>query len=477
MNPTAPGSAPAAPPASPPGSAGAALALPPGSTGLPLLGETLGFLRDPYAFVAERAAKHGPVFRTRILGKDTAVIVGGESAAAFIDGSRVKREGSQPDNVFRLFAGPSLPHLDGDAHVERKAIVLAAFGREALAGYLPAIQARLERSLSQWASEDEIGWLDRLKRLAVDAVAADIMGVVDPAALDQLTADYALAGAAFTSLPIALPGTSYSRGLAAVDRILAFFDTVIAGHRARAGGAGGAGGASGTAGPDDGLSRILATKTPAGTTITDDQVKRELHHLVIAGRVVYAHLVGLILQLAANPEVRDRAREEVMRVTPAGPLTLEALASMPYLSRVLMEVKRTTPVVPAMFAIATADLELHGHRIPKGWSLMFGLHETHLRADVYAEPRRFDPARFAPGRAEHEKQPYAFCPHGPGAPRTSHHCAGTDYATEMAMAFATLLLRGYTWELPPQDLSYDYANLTPDPKDGLRARVRAAGAR
>jgi hypothetical protein len=35
-----------------------------------------------------------------------------------------------------------------------------------------------------------------------------------------------------------------------------------------------------------------------------------------------------------------------------------------------------------------------------------------------------------------------------------------------------VLLRDYTWELPPQDLDYVWAESPPPPKDGLRLCVQ-----
>jgi cytochrome P450 len=429
--------------------------LPPGSTGLPLIGETLSFLKSPYGFVEDRVAKYGPIFRTNLLGTPTAVVVGAQAATAFIDGNLVQRQGSQPDNVYKLFAGPSLPHLDELPHRDRKAMVRAAFSPEALRSYLPALQARVERSLAAWSARKEVRLLDELQRLALESVAESIMGISDAATIDKLSADYALTGTAFTSLPIPIPGSAYSRGLQAVDRILVFFEGVIREHRAQP--------------RDDGLSRILAFKTQDGRSIDDDQAKRELHHLIIAGRVVYAHLVGMLLQLTKDEVVRQRLREEIERQAPWGPLTLEQLAGLSYLSEVLMEVKRITPVIPGMFAKSKQDIEVLGYRVPKGWMVMFGLHQSHVLTDVYPEPERFDPERFSP---EHAKRPeWSFCPHGPGKPATSHHCAGTDYATLLAQTFTVVLLRSYGWELPEQDLEFDWSRLTPEPRDGLRGRV------
>src|SRR5207253_3913333 len=114
--------------------------LPPGSNGLPLLGETLALLRDGFGFVEERARRHGPVFRTRILGRPTAVITGPEATALFVDARKVQREGSMPPNIQLLFGGRALPVLDGDVHRERKHFIMAAFSADALAAYLPVLE-------------------------------------------------------------------------------------------------------------------------------------------------------------------------------------------------------------------------------------------------------------------------------------------------------------------------------------------------
>ena len=56
------------------------LNLPPGSTGLPLLGETLDFMKDPFRFLERKVMAHGPISKTSLLGKKTAVMSGCSSS-------------------------------------------------------------------------------------------------------------------------------------------------------------------------------------------------------------------------------------------------------------------------------------------------------------------------------------------------------------------------------------------------------------
>jgi cytochrome P450 len=443
-------------PDTPPGPPGKRT-LPPGSTGLPGLGETLSFLKDPYGFVRNRAKTHGAVFKTSLFGKKTAVVIGGEAAARFIEPALVERLGSQPGPVFRLFAGPSVPHLDGTVHAERKKILLCAFTRDALTSYLPRTQALVERSFARWADRQEVRLVDETKRLALEAVAQDIVGIAGADDLARLDAWYMDIGAAFTGLPVPIPGTKYSRGLRALDEVLVFFRDVVRAHRAKPTG--------------DGLSRILAFRAPGGVAIGDDDAARELHHFIIAGRVVYAHLLTVVMALAKHSDVRERLRSEIERTLPDGSLSVENLYAMKYLTEVLMEVKRTSPVVPGMFGRAKADITVGGYTIPRGWTIMFGLRESLVDASAFLHPERFEPERFSEPRNEHKRHEHALVPHGPGRPETSHHCAGTDYASQLAKIFMVTLVRGYKVELPEQRLDYEWSQLTPDPKDGLRARI------
>src|SRR6266567_4288492 len=150
---------------------------PPGSDGLPLLGETLSFAKNPFRFIEDRLAAHGRIFRSNVLGRKTVVVAGAEAAGRFIDPAIVMREGSMPPHVQELFGGRSLPLLDGEVHKGRKNLVNQAFTRAAIAGYLPIIQRTVERYFGAWTTAGEIRWLDELKRLSIEVICTSDMGI------------------------------------------------------------------------------------------------------------------------------------------------------------------------------------------------------------------------------------------------------------------------------------------------------------
>jgi cytochrome P450 len=421
-------------------------ALPPGSSGLPLLGETLSFAKNPFGFIDERFARHGRIFRSRILGRNAVVIAGPDAAGEFIDSTKVERNDSMPPHVQQLFAGKSLPLLDGDAHRERKRVVNQAFTRAAMAGYLPQMQSSIETAFRRWSAAGEVRWLDEMKRLAIEVICTTIMGLRPGNEMDALRRDYEIVLSGFATLPINIPGTRYNKALKARDRIMDFFRDTVRERRRNP--------------TSDGLSRILA----ADANLAVEDAALELHHIVIAGFIVFGELGATVKQLTDHPDVRERLTKEV-----AGSASFE---SMPYLLQVVNEVKRITPIVPGVFGIAKEGFELDGKTVPAGWTILWTVTPTHIAHGVYTDATRFDPDRFSPERAEDRRHEHAFVPQGAG-PVTGHRCPGLDLATYFMAIFTVVLLRGYTWELPPQNFELDYSKVPPEPRDRLRARVSA----
>ncbi len=427
------------------------MSIPPGSDGLPLLGETLAFAKNPFGFIDERLARHGRVFRTHVLGRKAAVIAGPDAAGTFIDPDAIERAGAMPPHVRQIFGGDSLPLLDGDIHRTRKTIVLSAFSRAAMTSYLPEMQRIVEHAFETWSREKEIRWLDEMKRLSIEVICANVFGMQAGAEMDQLRRDYETLTRGFATLPVNLPGTTYNKALKARDRIFAVLRARIRERAAMP--------------AEDGLSRILANRG----AMSDDEIVLELHHIVIAGFIVFAEFAAMVQQLTASNAVRIRLTTEIREKSPAGAISVESLMSMPYLLQVVNEVKRICPIVAAVFG-RSKGFSIDGMTVPAGWMVMWAVTPSHNARGLYSDPASFDPDRFSPERAEEKRHEHAFAPQGAGA-ATGHRCPGLDYATFFMEVFAIVLLRDYTWELPPQNFELDFSRTPPEFKDGLRAII------
>jgi cytochrome P450 len=431
--------------------------LPPGRNGLPLLGETLAFANNPFAFIGQRRARFGDVFRTSILGSPTVFIAGPKCVATWLDQTKIQREGAMPANLLALFGGSPdiVPLLDGKVHAQRKRSLLAAFSPEAVAGYLPGLQRRIEALLAKWLANGQGPVTAELKTLAIESLAGAIFGLEPGPELTRLLADNAILAKAFVALPINLPGTDYARGLQARDRILALLEEIVRRH------------IDSPPAPPDGLSRILAAAREAGTPLDAKTAAREMHHFLLAGMIVYAELAATLRSLHEQPEVRERLRAEVLANAPSGPVGPAQLRAMPYLMQVVDELKRTCPNVPMSFGRAKRAIDIAGYTIPQGYLVMMAVHESNLDP-IFTAPESFDPERFSPERDEKKRAPDAFMPQGAGA-LTGHKCAGYDFATGMMQLFAALTLRTTKWDLLAQDLSLKWV-VPPEHKSGLVVR-------
>jgi cytochrome P450 len=435
--------------------------LPPGSSGLPLLGETLAFASNPFAFIHRRRERFGDVFRTSILGRPTVFFSGPRHVAIWLDPAKIQREGAMPANLLALFGGhPDIvPLLDGPAHAQRKRILLAAFSPEAVTSYMPGLQRRIEARLARWMAERPSPVTAALKTLAIESLAGAILGLEPGEELTRLLADNAILAKAFVALPIALPGTAYTKGLEARDRILALLEAIVRRH------------VDAPPAAADGLARILAAAREAGTPLDARTAACEMHHFLLAGMIVYAELAALLRTLHEHPEVRERLRAEVLAHAPSGAIGPAQLRAMPYLLQVVDEVKRTCPNVPMSFGRARTAIDVAGYTIPEGHLVMMAVHESNMDP-IFTAPETFDPERFSADRDEKKRAPDAFAPQGAGA-LTGHKCAGYDFATVMMQLFAVLAVRTARWDLPEQDLSLRWV-VPPEHKSGLVVRWSAA---
>jgi cytochrome P450 len=435
--------------------------LPPGRSGLPFVGEWFQILFNP-RFGAERQAEFGPVSRTRLFGRDLALLSGPENNLRLFRGEHKFVEASWPTSTLKLLGPNTLSTQEGELHLRRRRLLAQAFRPKALVGYLPVMQRRIEAALERWLGRGELRLYPEIRALTFEIAAALMMGASEQTS-PGLIRDFETFAAGLFTLPADLPITAFGRAKRARRRLIAHLHAVIDARLA--------GGRAG----EDVLGLLIAARDDDGSALEREELAEQMLVLLFAGHeTLTSALTNFCMLMAQHPEVYARVCAEVERVTPRGPLTVEALKALADAERALAETLRLYPPVAAAFRRCIRDFEVDGFTVPAGWLTSYRIGDTHHDASLYHEPCRFDPDRFAVfeetcahGQVHAHAHEGRYLPFGGGA----RICLGMDFARLEMRAFAALLARRCALTLAPgQDLTLKRVPV-PVPRSGLVMRV------
>jgi cytochrome P450 len=202
--------------------------------------------------------------------------------------------------------------------------------------------------------------------------------------------------------------------------------------------------------------------------MSDQQVRDEIVTLFVAGHETTATALAWSLYLLArHPEAYARAKAEARALGGKAP-TFEDLPRLSYCLKVFKESMRLYPPVYFFGRQAIADVRVGDWDFPNNTIVLISLYAMQRRPEIWPDPERFDPERFAPS-AEETRHKLAWAPFS-GGPRT---CIGNHFALmEGPIVLATILAHldlelTTTAEIEPED------SATLRPKGGVPMRVTA----
>lgn len=433
----------------------AGLPIPPGSLGLPGIGETIEFAQDPARFVAARRARYGDVFRTHLIGAKTIVLTGEDALAWIFAGEGKYLQNTWNSSTRRLLGEECTAMLVGPAHAERRALLMPHFRHSAMRAFAPQMQAIGTRHFECWTEAVDVSVLPSMQALVFEIIVTLLLGEGARIDIPYLSRLFRAWTAGIATLPVNLPYTTYHRALKAKGELLAAIDAIVEARRRV------------SEQPNDILGSLLSVRDEEGKPLKQEAIVHELHNQLFAGHdTTVTVMTNLMLQLAQHPAVLAQARAEVREAELASALDLEQIKRLPYLEAVLHESMRYLAPVAGTFRSMLCDMEYKGYRIPRGWTVRLEIAGTHTDERIWRGPYEFDPERWLPPREEQAGRQHCFVPFG-GGPRL---CLGTNFAWAEMRVMLALLLRDYAWEVQPdQDLGYVMVPF-PRPKEGLRVR-------
>ena len=421
---------------------------PPSPSGLPLVGNTVAFARDPFGFAERAVADHGDVVDLDVLGTDGPYVLAHPDHVerALVD----DREAFAKTADFTEAFGAGLVAVEDEEWSRQRAFLQPLFYGDAIRGYADTMVDQIERRVDRWEPGETCSVREEMTALTLDVLFATLFGRELSIASDGTDADNdsrlrAAAGslnAWFVPTSWVLPGwvpTPSRRRFAASKETLR--GEVRRLLRERGDGAGrsdvgdtdgGSDRGPGDAG-DDLLSLLAAARSGDGYPASRDAIEDQLVTMVFAGHETTAlTLTYTWYLLARNPDVAARVRREVDAVVGDGRPTADHLDDLATTGRVVREAMRLYPPVHTVPRRAERDVEVGGYRLPAGAEVHLSAFLIHRDARFFADPLAFRPERWT---GDDDRPDFAYFPFG-GGPR---RCIGQQFAlTETTLAVASI---------------------------------------
>lgn len=127
-----------------------------------------------------------------------------------------------------------------------------------------------------------------------------------------------------------------------------------------------------------------------------EEMRSQVFTFLLAGHETSSvALAWTLYELAKNPEIQTRAREEVFAVL-GKDLNTEwsKLDELKFLGNIVKESLRLHSPVYHVVRQAIEDDVIDGHVIPKGITVALGIQTTHILPKYWKDPDAFRPERF-----------------------------------------------------------------------------------
>ncbi|PSR96288.1 Cytochrome P450 716B1 like [Actinidia chinensis var. chinensis] len=401
------------------------LPLPPGSLGIPIVGQSLIFLRQLKANTAdkwfeERAKKYGPISKLSLFGKPT-VFIHGQAANKFVftsDSSTISNQ--QVASVRAILGERNITELSGEDHKRVRDALVSFLKPECLKQYIEKMDAEVRRHIDMhWEGHQKV-------------------------TVRQMS-------------PI------YNRGLQATTRIRNIVIDLMREKRVELEQKGA------SISHQDLITCLLSIGQKNNKEgMFEDEIVHNVVTIMIAGHDTSSVLLTFIIRLLANdPTICAsvvQEQEKIAKSKASGEwLTWEDLAKMKYTWKVALETLRIVPPVFGGFRKAMKDIEYGGYLIPKRWQIFWVKSMTHMDGDIFQDPSKYDPMRF---ENQASIPPYCFIPFGAG-PRI---CPGYEFARIETLVTIHYLVTRFTWKLYCTDNGFS-RDPTAIPAQGLPIQI------
>lgn len=404
----------------------------PGSKGLPLFGHFFPLVNNASTFLKARREKYGDVF-TLNTPNGPGVMLCGPAANKFLLVEQAKFTGNKEawESALSDLFPNGLMLMDGDQHKYHRAIMLDAFKKEAMQGYVEEMPAIIDQVLQELEGKEKVLFFPFVKSLTLKLAAKVFFGLELNKDLEDINKAITQVVDAAAALPLKLPFTTYGRGLKARAFLVQYFNSIIEERRSHPG--------------KDLFSKFCQAKDEQGNQFTDQEIIDHLIFVLMASHDTTAITMTMMAYyIAKYPDWQAKLREEVNAFGTFEGIQVKALRGLEKMGLVMKEALRLHPPLIGVMRKNLRDIKIDQHFIPKNTKIHLIFQLTHNDERTWSKPTQFDPERFNSERKEHQKCPYAYAPFGAGP----HHCIGYGFAEAQIKLVFSMLIQKFELSVP-----------------------------
>ncbi|KAG7022447.1 Abscisic acid 8'-hydroxylase 4 [Cucurbita argyrosperma subsp. argyrosperma] len=432
------------------------LRLPPGSMGLPWIGETLQlYSQDPNIFFSEKQRRYGEIFKTNILGCPCVMLASAAAARFVLVTNAHLFRPTYPKSKETMIGPAALFFHQGNYHSNIRKLVQNSLCLGSLRNLVPHIETAAISAAESWAAAGHvINTFLEMKKFSFDVGILAVFGKLESDYSEKLKENYCILDKGYNSFPTRLPGTAYSKALSARKKLREILGEIIMERREK------------RVTERDLVGHLLSFRDENGGILSENQIADNIIGVLFAAQDTTASVLTWILKyLHDNLKLFEAVRAEQMEIYRRNgdgkmPLSWAQIKDMPLTHRVVLESLRMASIISFTFREAVVDVEYKGFLIPKGWKVMPLFRNIHHNPDYFPNPQIFDPSRF-----EVAPRPNTFMPFGNGV----HSCPGNELAKLEILVLLHHLITKFRWEVVGSQSGIQYGPF-PVPVNGLPAR-------
>jgi len=414
--------------------------LPPGSMGLPLLGETLEFFArspsmDLLPFFKRRMERFGPIFKTNLVGKDLIVSLDPDINHYVLQQEEKAFHIWFPESFMRLLGEENIAKVYGSLHKNTRNMIRRVFGPENLRlVLLHDMQGAVEKTLSSWHDSGSVELKPALSSMIFGIAAKWMIGHEASVLSGDLWKNFDAFNQGLLSFPLYIPGTAFYRCMQGRNNVMKTLKQVLDERRKKAE----------TPERMDFIDVIVSELNKENPALSENLALNVLFLMIFASfETTSSGLTAALKFLSDNPRALQELEEEhqqirARRADPNTGVTWEEYKSMKFTSHVINESLRLANVAPVLFRKATQDVNIKGYTIPEGWILMICPPAVHFNPTKYEDPNVFNPWRWK-DLSEPVGSSKDFIAFGSGL----RLCVGVDFARLQMTMFLHFLVTKY----------------------------------